>query len=132
MKRFRNNEPCSFGHEITLRMTRTVSNDLFTHMRKDSRHEQMAFALGRRAKTAEGTVFFVKDVILPDQDDLDEQSVAGVCPTQELQSYVYHAAHRSGSTIVEFHTHPGTSAPHFRPRQQNSWVKFGSGRLPSV
>ena len=82
MKKLQNTEPCSLGHEIALRMTRTVADALCSHMRADPHHEQMAFALGHHASTADGTVIAAKEVFLPDQEDLEEQSAAGVSPTQ--------------------------------------------------
>ncbi len=113
MKRLQNHEISSFGQEVTLRMTNTVAEGLFSHMRSDRSREQMAFALGKPAKTAAGTVFLVNDVILPDPEDLRDQTVAGVSPTDHLLKHVYWAALRSQSTIVEFHTHPGPGVPQF-------------------
>ena len=112
MKEFRN-EISSLGTEVTLRMTKTVAETLLLHMRSDSHREQMAFALARHAKTATGTLVTINEVILPDQDNLEKQTVASVCPTQDFQSHVYRSAYQSKSTIVEFHTHPGTGVPHF-------------------
>jgi molybdopterin/thiamine biosynthesis adenylyltransferase len=113
MRRLGNNEPCSLGREIVLRMTQPVAKALFAHMQRDPHREQMAFALGRQAKTALGTVFVIKETIFPEPQDLQEQSAAGVCPKREFQSYVYRAAYASQSTIVEFHTHPGSFTPRF-------------------
>ena len=73
----------------------------------------MAFALGNPVTTAEGIIFLVRELILPDPSDLAEQSVAGICPTRDFHSYLYLAAQRSHSTIIEFHTHPGAGAPTF-------------------
>ena len=106
------NRPASAGKR-TLRMTASTAAVLLDHMRKDQHIEQMAFALARHAKTAQGTLFLIQEVILPDEEDLEEQSPGAVCPTTAFQSYVYQSAHQSGTTIVEFHTHPGSAAPHF-------------------
>ena len=108
-----NGEPCSYGNEIALRMSARPAGVLYQHMRSDPGVEQMAFALARPAKTAEGTIFLVRDILLPGNGDLAEQSAAGVCPTKAFQSQVYVLAYRSGCSIVEFHTHPGPGVPEF-------------------
>ena len=99
--------------ETVVRMTGTTGRLLFDHMRADRNLEQMAFGLGVSVTTANGHAFLVRELILPDQSDLAEQSVAGVCPTREFHSYLYQAAQQSQSSIIEFHTHPGTGAPTF-------------------
>ena len=95
----------------TLRMTRAVGEALFKHMRRDPHQEQMAFATARQAKTADGTLFILDEVILPDPPDLGEQSEVGVSPTPAYQRYVYQCAFRSRTSIVDFHTHPGAGVP---------------------
>ncbi|MCZ6652356.1 MAG: ThiF family adenylyltransferase [Planctomycetota bacterium] len=73
----------------------------------------MAFGLAYQATTGEGTLFLVNELILPDKADLSEQSAGGVCPTRQFQSYVYFRAQQTGTSIVEFHTHPGAGVPRF-------------------
>jgi molybdopterin/thiamine biosynthesis adenylyltransferase len=113
MKRIAGNEPSSLGHEATIRMTRVAAEALYAHMRQDDCKEQMAFGLASQAKTAEGTLFLVNELVLPDNSDLAEQSIVGICPTKECQNYVYFRAQQTGKSIVEFHTHPGGGVPHF-------------------
>jgi molybdopterin/thiamine biosynthesis adenylyltransferase len=103
----------SFGREVTIRMGQGTAAALGQHMRQDDGNEQMAFGLGRRARTAGGTVFLVGELILPDREDLSEQSCGGICPAHRFQSYVYLLAQHTGASIVEFHTHPGVGVPHF-------------------
>lgn len=103
----------SFGREVTLRLGRKEADALCTHMRQDSRIEQMAFGLASLARTPRGTILIVNELILPGSADLSKQSASGVCPSKEFQSFVYFRALQRGWIIVEFHTHPGGSRPHF-------------------
>lgn len=113
MRRLTKNNPSSLGHEITVRGTRCATNPLFGHLRKNPRQEQMAWALANPVRTARGTNYQIRDIFLPDKDDLEEQSAAGICPTKEFQARVYRFAYQSRSIIVEFHTHPGGGTPRF-------------------
>jgi len=107
------NECSSFGREVTVRLTRSTARVLHAHMRQDARNEQMAFGLATRARTAEGTLLIVNELLLPDKADLCEQTAVGVCPTRGFQDFVYLRAYQSGKTIVEFHSHPGDGVPDF-------------------
>jgi molybdopterin/thiamine biosynthesis adenylyltransferase len=114
MKRASNHSPSSFGETVAVRLGRNVANVLYEHMRRGARfNEQMAFGLAASARTAEGAVFIVTELILPDKSDLCEQSAVGVCPIPEFQSMVYWRAYQTRKSIVEFHTHPGADVPHF-------------------
>ncbi|MHB9081281.1 MAG: ThiF family adenylyltransferase [Pirellulaceae bacterium] len=101
------------GRETVVRMTRTTGQHLFDHMRADPHREQMAFALGHHTQTPDGTMFLLRELILPDEVDLAEQSVAGIRPTQAFLTHAYWSALQSHSTIIEFHTHPGAAPPTF-------------------
>jgi len=92
MRRADNKHPSTFGREVTIRLTRRVANVLAEHLRHDPNKEQMAFALGHQASTAEGTLLLFDELVLPEADDLLEQSLVAVCPTKECQSYVYFQA----------------------------------------
>ncbi len=113
MKSLFHNSTSGLGHETVVRMTLTTGQALFNHMRADRNREQMAFALGHHAQTPDGTMFLLRELILPDELDLAEQSVAGICPTQAFLTHVYWSALRSQSSIIEFHTHPGSAPPTF-------------------
>ena len=113
MKTTTNTKVSSFGREVTFRCPRHVATVLNAHMRQDAGNEQIAFGLATRAKTAEGTLIVVNELILPDQADLMEQSSVGICPTREFQAYLYLRAFQSQKTIVEFHSHPGNEVPDF-------------------
>ncbi|TWU21312.1 HesA/MoeB/ThiF family protein [Bythopirellula polymerisocia] len=113
MKRALHNTPVGFGPERVLRIRQHEAEELFAHMRQDERKEQMAFGLGYHQQTAQGTIFQVNDIILPDESDLAHQSAGGVTPTREFLSYVYFQAFQTKQDIIEFHTHPGACVPHF-------------------
>ncbi len=113
MKRRKANTPSALGREVTLRIRQKEADFLTAHMRRDSNHEQMAFALGVHERAANETIFLLNEVILPGREDLSEQSAGGVCPTHDFQSYVYFRSEQTGQDIIEFHTHPGSHTPRF-------------------
>lgn len=103
----------TLGRETTIRITRRTAEALNAHMRRDDRTEQMAFGLASQTQTEDGTVFLVDELLLPDREDLAQQSAGEVCPTRRFQSTVYLLAQRKKKSIVEFHTHPGSWCPRF-------------------
>ncbi|NOY42833.1 MAG: hypothetical protein GXP26_13485 [Planctomycetes bacterium] len=113
MKRATYDTPVGFGPERVLRFRQREAEVLFTHMRQDDRNEQMAFGLGCHQQTARGTVFQVRELLLPSASDLAHQSAGGVTPTREFLSYVYFRALQTKQDILEFHTHPGSGVPCF-------------------
>jgi molybdopterin/thiamine biosynthesis adenylyltransferase len=98
---------------VTVRINRTNAKVLSEHMCQDSHNEQMAFGLATIARTAEGSVFQITELVLPDASDLAEQCAASVCPSKTFTSYIYYRALQTKKIIVEFHTHPGGGVPHF-------------------
>jgi molybdopterin/thiamine biosynthesis adenylyltransferase len=113
MRRTLNNLSSSFGREVAVRLSRSAAEVLGQHMRQDTHQEQMAFGLGYHAKTADGTVLLVKDLMLPGKADLGQQSSGGISPSRQFQGYVYFRAEQTMASIVEFHTHPGGGVPSF-------------------
>jgi molybdopterin/thiamine biosynthesis adenylyltransferase len=82
-------------------------------MRQDPNNEQMAFGLASTARTAEGVLLPVTELLLPDRHDLSEQTAVSVSPTLNFQSFVYFRAYQTSKVIVEFHSHPGAGTPRF-------------------
>jgi molybdopterin/thiamine biosynthesis adenylyltransferase len=109
----KNKSPSTYGREVTLRIAGSCAKALLEHMRQDPHREQMAFGLAHEARTADGTAFILCDAFLPSREDLAEQSSVSVAPTKAFQDMVYACAYQAGATIVEFHTHPGSSTPTF-------------------
>ncbi|MDA1278410.1 MAG: ThiF family adenylyltransferase, partial [Verrucomicrobia bacterium] len=133
MKKLKSETPSSFGCEVALRLDQNVAKELDTHMRQDSRKEQMAFGLAALSRTAEGSLLNLTELPLPGAEDLSEQSAVGVSPTRQFQSYVYLRAFQTKKAIVEFHTHPGSSTPEFSgidDRHAQSNALYISRKLP--
>jgi molybdopterin-synthase adenylyltransferase len=123
MNRLRPGQPSSFGLEVTMRIMWKNFEPLRKHMASDPSCEQMGFALADPIRTAGGTIFLLDELILPDSQDLDEQSVAGVSPSDHFQRTVYRLAKKTGKSMIEFHTHPGGSAPHFSSTDEHHGKK---------
>lgn len=113
MKRTTSDQSSALGRRTTLRLATGAAKAFFEHMRNDPHREQMAFGLATHASTGDGTMFLVKEFVVPDSNDLADQTVASVCPTPAYQAYVYHLAEQSRRSLVEFHSHPGSEVPTF-------------------
>ena len=96
-----------------IRMDRPTFNVLKEHMTSDQTIEQFAFALFSTARTADGTVLIIRQLLIPSRADLRTQSAGAVSPTKEFQSMAYLLAGQSGMGILDIHTHVSRSAPAF-------------------
>lgn len=134
MKRLKRNDPSSLGKETAVRMSQKTSRILSNHMQNDRRKEQMAFAFGRHATTADGTMFLVNELFLPEGGDFATQTACGLNPSQDFLRNVYEHAYQTGQSIVEFHTHPGIGPPHFSDTDRHHGdinARFIAGEFPA-
>lgn len=113
MTRATNIEGSILGRHVGIRFGREVFDALTQHLLRDSRDEQFAFGLFSMAKTADGTMLVVQDIVLPDAKDLSEQSGGGVAPTKNFQATVYMLAQQQSLGILDVHTHPFGQVPRF-------------------
>jgi molybdopterin/thiamine biosynthesis adenylyltransferase len=97
----------------SVRFGRQLWEQLRSHLQQDPNVEQFAFALASQAATPGGKVLIVKDLLLPDEDDLQWQSAGGVTPTPSFQGYAYLLARELGLSIIDIHTHTHRGLPHF-------------------
>ena len=111
----RNQSPTlsGFGKEVILRIRQKEADQLHRHMRQVSQCEQIAFGLGVHERTANGTVFILNELLLPDSSELSNQSACSISPALEFMNYLYFRASSTKQDIMEFHTHPGSQSPIF-------------------
>ena len=113
MQRLKSTIHSTLGKTIRARFNCPAFKCLREHLAQDRHAEQFAFGLFSQAKTADGATLIVRDLFLPDEGDLSEQSGGGVAPTKEFQSIVYLLAEQRGLGIMDIHTHPHQGAPRF-------------------
>lgn len=95
----------TMGRGIGMRIPRSIFGALQECFFRDKRVEQFAFGLCTQSKTADGTMLLVKDVLLPDKGDLEEQSGGRVCPSRKYQATAYLAAAVGRRAVIDVHTH---------------------------
>jgi molybdopterin/thiamine biosynthesis adenylyltransferase len=103
----------TLGKSVGLRFNRPTYDALRQDFAKDQVNEQFAFGLFSQAKTADGTILIVNNIILADKHDLSEQSGGGVAPTKAFQATAYMIAQQKNLGILDMHTHPFSKNPHF-------------------
>lgn len=96
-----------------IRLSGATFKHLQQHLSQNPRIEQFAFGLFDRRETSDGPMLIVRDLYLPDKDDLSSQSAGGVTPSREFQAQVYAAAANREMGIIDFHTHPHQGTPRF-------------------
>ena len=113
MKRAEDIEGSTLGRTVGIRFSIPVFQALRKHLMGNGHDEQFAFGLFGTAKTADGCILIVNDLLLPDRKDLSQQSGGGVAPTKEFQGLVYLMARERRMGILDIHTHPFQSVPTF-------------------
>ncbi len=132
MKTTENRTGSALGREITLRIDRKSFDRLRDHVAKDPTSEHFAFSLVNPARTADGTAFIVGGLFLPDEGDLTEQTAGSVASGKAFQSFAYLIAEQRGSSVLDMHTHPFQSVPHFSgidTRESAKNARYLTGRL---
>jgi molybdopterin/thiamine biosynthesis adenylyltransferase len=86
---------------------------LKAHLLSTGKNENQAFALCSRAKSLNCSILICNKLILPCQDDINNQTGASIEPTRKFQSIVYGLAYELGLDVVDIHTHPFCKEPRF-------------------
>jgi molybdopterin/thiamine biosynthesis adenylyltransferase len=113
MNRLIDPKSSALGRSVILRIDRSSFDLLKKHLQQDSTQEQCAYALFSQARTADGTVLIVRDLFLPEPDDLSVQNAVRVAPTRHFQATVYLIAQAGNLGILDFHTHTTSGAVAF-------------------
>ncbi len=106
-------EGSTLGRSVAIRFARGTFDVLSSHLRQDPHREQFAFCLFSRDKTSDGTTLIVRDLLLPEEGDLAEQSGGGVSPSKTFQATAYLLAEQSRLGIMDVHTHLSRGVPRF-------------------
>ena len=83
------------------------------HFQAAGKKESQVFALCSRATSERCNIYICNRLIIPDADELRNQTSASVEPSRRLQAIAYGLAYETGSCCLDAHDHPFTDSPHF-------------------
>ena len=72
MRRIKNVRSSILGREVTIRVMRPLFEIIRRHLLSNPLVEQFLFTLFSIAKTADGALFTIKEIVLPDPGDLSQ------------------------------------------------------------
>jgi len=98
---------------IIFRLNRAMFNQLTGDFVKAGNLESQAFWLCSKASTQFTDIYLPQIQILPDQNELQNQSGLGTETTQHFQASVYSLAYRLRLHVFDIHTHPFSLHPQF-------------------
>ncbi len=75
--------------------------------------ETMAYALCSMSKSPNTDVFICNKLIIPDENEISNQSGASIQPKKAFQANVRWIAYELGLTVIDIHTHPFSTKPCF-------------------
>lgn len=86
---------------------------LINHLAKAGEDESFVFTLLSKAQSPDCTIYICKQLLLPDDNELTNQSCVSIEPDQTYQAIAYGLAYDQGLSIIDIHTHPFSSNAHF-------------------
>ncbi len=97
----------------TIRFTTEDFNVLTNHLAKSGEDESFVFSLFSKSQSEDCTIYICKQLLLPDDNELKNQSRVSIEPDQKYQAIAYGLAYDQGLSIIDTHTHPFSSDAHF-------------------
>ncbi|HEW78742.1 MAG TPA: ThiF family adenylyltransferase [Phycisphaerales bacterium] len=96
-----------------IRFTTEDFNVLTNHLAKSGEDESFIFSLFSKAQSEDCTIYICKQLLLPDGNELKNQSCVSIEPDQKYQAIAYGLAYDQGLSIFDTHTHPFSSNARF-------------------
>ena len=96
-----------------IRFTTEDFNVLTKHLSKSGEDESFIFSLFSKAQSPDCTIYICKQLLLPDDNELKNQSCVSIEPDQKYQALAYGLAYDQCLSIIDTHTHPFSSNAHF-------------------
>ena len=97
----------------TIRFRTEDFNKLTECLAKSGKDESFVYGLFSKAQISNGTIYICKQLLLPDENDLKNQSRVSIEPDKKYQSVAYGLAYDQNLTIIDTHTHPFSSNARF-------------------
>ncbi len=88
-------------------------NTLINHLAKSGEDESFVYSLFSKAQSPNCTIYICRQLLLPDDNELKNQSCVSIEPDQRYQAVAYGLAYDQGLSIFDTHTHPFSSNARF-------------------
>lgn len=86
---------------------------LVKHLEKSGEDESFVYGLFSKAQSQDCTIYICKQLLLPDDNELKNQSRVSIEPDRKYQAITYGLAYDQGLSIFDTHTHPFSSNARF-------------------
>ena len=86
---------------------------LVKHLEKSGEDESFIYSLFSKAQSPGCAIYICKQLLLPDDNELKNQSCASIEPDRKYQAIAYGLAYDQSLSIFDTHTHPFSSNAHF-------------------
>ncbi|MFC1781207.1 ThiF family adenylyltransferase [Planctomycetota bacterium] len=83
------------------------------HFKAAGENETQVFTLFSNAVSQKCNIYIANIQLIPDQNELQNQSPVSIEPLREFQATAYSLAYETGKSICDEHTHPFTQKPNF-------------------
>lgn len=97
----------------TIRFATEDFNILTNHLAKSGEDESFVYSLFSKAVSCDADIYICKQLIIPDANELRNQTRVSIEPDQKYQAIAYGLAYDQGLSIFDTHTHPFSSNAHF-------------------
>lgn len=97
----------------TIRFVTEDFTTLINHLAKAGEDESFVYGLFSKAQVPNSTIYICKQLLLPDDNELKNQSCVSIEPDQKYQAVAYGLAYDQNLSIIDTHTHPFSSDARF-------------------
>jgi hypothetical protein len=83
------------------------------HLAKAGEDESFIYALFSKATVDQTTIYLCNRLLIPDEQQLQNQSSVSIEPSRQYQAIAYTLAYELGLSIIDMHTHPFATKARF-------------------
>lgn len=88
-------------------------NRITKHLASSGEDESFLYCLFTRTVNPASIIYLCRQILLPDKNDLENQTAVSIEPGQQYKATAYGLAYDLKTNIVDFHTHPFTRHARF-------------------
>jgi molybdopterin/thiamine biosynthesis adenylyltransferase len=83
------------------------------HLASAGKDESFIYGIFSKAKGEECIIYICSRLIIPDKNQLENQSSVSIVPSRKYQSIAYGMGYELGMSVIDIHTHPFTTNAKF-------------------
>lgn len=83
------------------------------HLASAGKDESFIYGIFSKAKGNECTIYICSRLIIPDKNQLENQSSVSIVPSKKYQAIAYGIGYELGMSVIDIHTHPFTTNAKF-------------------